>query len=599
MSGIAGILHLSGAPPLRDEAQQLSTGVAHRGRDDKGWFADGPAVLVHRRQAGGGAEAPEPRVNVARVLLLDARCYQPGGNAALEAAWDRDGLDGLRTINADFALASWDRRAKVLSLARDPLGTRPLYWVRKGDKVAFCSEIHPLLGLSWVSRAVALDHVAEYLSFRYVHAPRTLLQDVQAVPPGHVVRIDASGERTERWYRPRWAPPGSRIDEADAARMVDASLRESVGRRLEGPGPVSVLLSGGLDSSAILFHARELGASPGAVTLAFDGDPADETAFAARIAKVMDVQHQVVRVDGSALVDDLWEVTRQFGQPLPSAAAVLQNRLMAELRSDARVVLSGDGGDEVLGGRGMNVLAARLRRNRLLGHLPGPLRRMGRGVAEKAGLTDLAASSNQFGRDRSIGGSRVFHSAERVELLRDPGLVRPGIRRTVLDPFYQEVDTDPINAVLHAWQRGWLPEDSLLRGDRTAAWNGLEVRYPMLDTELVAAARSLPGSAKVVAQGMGFQTKWPLRVAMAERLPQQVLNRPKRSLPNPLGTWLRGAGRGFLLETVETLANDPAGIFLPATVRRLADEHLSGKANHGLKLWTLALFIVWKRSIAG
>lgn len=596
MSGIAGIIHLSGPPPLRDEARQLSAGVAHRGRDDKGWFAEGPAALVFRHFRGGEADRCGPHVGPRRVLLQDARVYE-GGPDAVQDAWERDGADGLRRVQADFALACWDRRDHVLELARDPLGTRPLYWVRAGDRIAFASEIPPLLGLPWVSRELGLEQLSEYLSFRYVHAPRTMLRDVQSVPPGHVVRLSREGSRIERWVRPRWAPPGSQATTEDAARMVDAGLRRSVARRLRGPDPVAVLLSGGLDSSAILWHALDLGARPTAFTLALADDRTDEGAFAARTAKVLGADHQVLRVDGDALAEDLEATTRAFGQPLPSAAAVLQRRLMEAIRPSFRVVLSGDGGDEVLGGRGMNVLAARMRRNRLLGRLPAPLRRASRGLARKAGLSDLSASSAQFGRDRSIGGSRVFHSAERAQLLRDPGLVRPGIRRVVLDPFYQEVDTDPFNGVLHAWQRGWLPEDSLLRSDRTAAHAGLEVRYPMLDGSLVRTCGSLPGDVKVVAQGLGFQTKWPLRQAMEGRLPPSVLNRPKRSLPNPLGRWLRGGGRGFLMETVEHISADASALFAPAEVRRLASEHLAGKANHGLKLWTLVLFSTWRRTI--
>ena len=117
----------------------------------------------------------------------------------------------------------------------------------------------------------------------------------------------------------------------------------------------------------------------------------------------------------------------------------------------------------------------------------------------------------------------------------------------------------------------------------------------MLDGSLVRTCGSLPGAVKVVAKGLGFQTKWPLRVAMEGRLPDHVLHRPKRSLPNPLGRWLRAGGRSFLLETVEHIAADPTALFVPAEVRRLADEHLGGKANHGLKLWTLVLFSTWRR----
>lgn len=594
MSGIAGILHFSGPPPLRDEGRQLSVGVAHRGPRDKSWHAEGPGVFVHRRAAGAAEGGPE--VDEERVWLQDASVFV-GSETALRDAWVTWGKEGLRRVNGDFSFASWNRHEQTLWLGRDAMGTRPLYFARCGDRVAFSSEIPPLLGLPWVSRDLAVNHIAEYLSFRYVHAPRTLLRDVQAVPPGHVVRIDARGTRMESWFQPRWAPPGSQTRIEDAARMVDAGLRSAVERRLDGDRPTAMLLSGGLDSSAMLWHALDLGARPLAVTLALAADPGDESAFAARTATLLGAEHRILRVDGSTLAEQVEEITRRVGQPLPTAAAVLQHVLLDALRPDAQVVLSGDGGDEVLGGRGMNVLAARLRRNRALASLPGPLRLASRSLAARAGLRDLSVSQAHFGRDRAIGGSRVFHSGERARLLRDPGLVRPGIRKLVLEPFYQEVDTDPLNSVLHVWQRGWLPEDSLLRADRTAAHNGLEVRTPLLDPSFVRTCNSLPGTVKVVRQGTGFQTKWPLRLAMQDRLPDAVLRRPKRSLPNPLGRWLRGDGRGFLDDAVDAIQRDAAALFVPQHVARLRDEHVAGRADHGLKLWTLVLFSVWRRQV--
>ena len=199
--------------------------------------------------------------------------------------------------------------------------------------------------------------------------------------------------------------------------------------------------------------------------------------------------------------------------------------------------------------------------------------------------------------NRAIGGSRVFHSAERVTLLADPGMVRPGIRRTALEPLYQEVDSSPLNNILHVWQRGWLPEDGLARSDRMAASCGLEVRYPMLDPELLVFTAGLPDSAKVHRRRTQYVTKWLLRQAMENRLPRQLLHRPKRSLPNPLNLWLRAPGADFLAEQVEGICEHDSDLFVPDVVRRLAAQHRSGEVNHGLRLWTLILFGLWRRSL--
>ena len=599
MGAIAGIIHLEGASPPRDQVQQLGHNLGHRGPDDKGLHAEPRAVFAHRRTRFTHQDPSEPLVTQRYVVVMDGRPYN-GGVDALARSWAREGAACLDEVDGPFAVAIWDRETESLVLARDALGRRPVFFAQKGTRLAFASETGPLLGLPWVSRELALDHLSEYLSFRYVHAPRTLLRDVSALPPGHLLRFDKRGLRMERWHRTRWAEPGAAVpDPLEAERRIDSLLRRSVQKRLQGDLPKALLLSGGLDSSSILRHTRELGVSLPCVTVARSGERVDESSLAARVATVLDAEHHVLRIDDTDIVDALPEASRAMGQPLPTAAAVLQLLLFRQIRPDARVLLSGDGGDEVLGGRGMARLAVLVRRSQAVGSLPGPFRRLVRRGARKAKMWNLAASGDHFGQDRNVGGSRVFNSTERIALLRDPGLVRPGIRRTVLEPGYQEVSADPLNGMLAAWQRGWLPEDGLARSDRMAGALGMEVRFPMLDEALRAAAAALPGHAKVRPLRNGnFETKAPLRAALRRVLPSRLVDRPKRSLPNPLDHWLRNSGSDYLRHVVDALAEDPDGLFVPSVVRELERDHREGKRNHGLRLWTLALFWEWKRQLA-
>ena len=236
MSGLAGIIHLTGPPPARDQGHQLSSGVAHRGRDDKGTYSRGPAILVHRRFRCSTGETPQPLCTHDRVLVLDGRSMTAGWRIGPK-------LRGIRTRSAEssgwkFRFALWEEQTKTLWLARDATGTRPLFWSKQGSKIAFASEIPPLLGLPWISRELAMDHVAEYLSFRYVHAPRTLFRDVQEVPPGHIIRIREDGVRMERWWSPTWSPPGTPPpqDLMDVPDRLDMTLRRSVEK---GCGPAS------------------------------------------------------------------------------------------------------------------------------------------------------------------------------------------------------------------------------------------------------------------------------------------------------------------------------------------------------------------------
>lgn len=596
MSGIAGIIHFRGDAPDRDQVHQLSTGIAHRGPHDKALVAEGGAAMAFRRFTTRGSHPAQPVTDGPLWLTCDGPLFSGSARDVL-ARWKESGPRCLDEISGEFAIAVWDQQRKVLWLARDATGSRPMFWTRRGEKVAFCSELPPLLRLPWVSREIAADNLAEYLSFRYVHAPRTLLQDVSVVPPGHLLRIDASGEHLERWWRPPWAMPGAEApDEQRAVAHLDRLLGQSVERRLQGDSSVGLLLSGGLDSSAILHHAIKHAPDLPTFTVALS-EGIDESPFAARVARVMGAPHHLIRVSDRQFIDALTGATAAMGQPLPTAAGAVQQLLFAEIRRHVRVVLSGDGGDELLGGRGMDQVAWRLKKSQLVGRLPGPARLLTRGVARRARLNDWSASASEFGMNRAIGGSRVFHSAERVTLLADPGMVRPGIRRTALEPLYQEVDSSPLNNILHVWQRGWLPEDGLARSDRMAASCGLEVRYPMLDPELLVFTAGLPDSAKVHRRRTQYVTKWLLRQAMENRLPRQLLHRPKRSLPNPLNLWLRAPGADFLAEQVEGICEHDSDLFVPDVVRRLAAQHRSGEVNHGLRLWTLILFGLWRRSL--
>ena len=595
LGGIAGIIHFKGEPPDRDQVMQLSTGVAHRGPDDKSLIFDPPAVLAQRVYASDRHRAKPPFDDGRYVILWDG---DSGGERLLEA-FAKNGPAAFRELNGAFTVAIWDRRESVLWLARDPAGTRPVFFSRKGRKVAFSSTMQPLLRLPWVSREIASDHLAEYLSFRYTHAPRTLLRDVNTVPPGHVARIGPSGVRMERWWNPKWWTPGDPAPEFPIIiDRIDTALRRAVERRLRTEQPLGILLSGGLDSAAILHHASALsGTHVPTYTVTMVGDKTDESAFAGRVAKTYGAEHTLVSISNEDLVKAVDDASRHMGQPLPSAAALVQFCLFNKIQAEVKILLSGAGGDEVLAGRTMPQIAHRLRRSRALGRLPGPARNVSRSLARRAGFADLASPASHFGLQRKIGGSRVFGVEERVDLLRDPAMARPGIRVAILDPFYQEASSDPINEILHVWQRGWLSEDVLARTDGMAAANRIHTRFPLLDSEFMAVAAAIPGPEKCKRKGVGYVSKAPLRAAMQGRLPDRLLNRPKRAEPTLMAGWLRGPGQTFLRERIESTAERCSDLFVPAVLRQRMNAHLSSEADYSVQLWTLVMFDAWRASL--
>ena len=602
MAGIAGIVQLRGAPPDPGALSGLSGAIRHRGPGSEAVFDGGEALLAQRRRRGIAAAIQDHRFTLVadgKPVRAEPGLNTLGGDEAgrLLAAWPEAGAGALAELDGPFALALWDRRDKVLWLARDPMGVRPLFWAEGRGRVAFCSEIAGLLTLPWVGRDLHSGHLSEYLVFRYVHAPRTLLRDVCSVPAGHALRVDARGARLERWWSPAWSAPDAPVPtEREAAQRIDEGLRRAVNRSA-AEGPVGVLLSGGLDSSAILYHARASGRPITAFTVALASDPVDESPFAGRVARVLGADHRLIRLDSGAVLDAIHRCAATMGQPMPTAAGVLQGLVYEAAARETGTLLSGDGGDELLGGHSIEQIASRLQGAWMIDQLPRGLRGAGRILARWSKHEEMAVGAKHFGLTQGIGGSSVFSLEERAALLRDPALVRKGMRSSTLGPLYAEVESDPINDVLHVWQRGWLPEDSLARSDRMAALAGIEIRYPLLDRDMVALCNRMPGGAKVRRRGLRYLTKVPLRRAMEGRIDARLLHRPKRALPAPLDHWLRTEGAAFLRERSEAMLVDPEGLFVADEVRRLVGEHLSGTGNHGLKLWTLLLFDAWRCSL--
>jgi asparagine synthase (glutamine-hydrolysing) len=204
---------------------------------------------------------------------------------------------------------------------------------------------------------------------------------------------------------------------------------------------------------------------------------------------------------------------------------------------------------------------------------------------------------HSYGLSRLVGGSNVFDVEARMRLLNDPAHVRPGMRHMMLEPLYNEIQSDPINAVLHAYFRGWLSEDGLPRADRAGALAGVEVRTPMLDEDVVALCASWPSTAKIKRRHGRWYGKWPLRALVERTVPKQLIWRPKRGLPYPLGDWLRGDGESFLWERTESVCQDSLGLFQAEEIREMAGQHARGEADHGPGLWTLFFLDMWYRQL--
>jgi asparagine synthase (glutamine-hydrolysing) len=519
-------------------------------------------------------------------------------SALMLSAWRQWGLESLQFIEGDFAAALWDSTECVLRLFRDRFGVRPLFFAEDGPRFAFASDPRALLRLEWLGLNFAREELSEYLSFRYTHAPRTLLEDISQLPAGHYARVDAKGVQVHRWVLPVYSETATEPpEEGEAVWQLETALSRAVIRRMGSDERVGILLSGGSASSAIAAMAvRSNLANPRSYYLALADADIDEQAFASRAAKLFGTEHRPIRIEAQHFFDALDVVTSSVGRPLTSPATVCEYLLCQRASREVDVLLTGTGADELLGGQAATRLARDLSKTRIFARSP----EIGRKLLSRAGRLlgrNLIEEGGSPGLSRLIGGSNSFDVDGRLALLRDPELVHPGMRRTRLEPFYDEVNTDPINQVLHVYARGWMAEDTLQRSDGVGAITGLQLRFPMLDAELVKLCASWPGSAKVKRRGSRFVGRWPLRQLVSRHLPPQLVWRPDRRMPAPLHDWLRGAWVPVLKERVESLCDDPLGLFRADAIRQMADEHARGDANHGLRLWTLFFFDSWWRNL--
>jgi asparagine synthase (glutamine-hydrolysing) len=503
--------------------------------------------------------------------------------------------DPLRAINDcpdKFVIIAVDRVHQRCWLGRDAMGFQNAYWAREEQGIWIGASLRTVNSTLSKRPELAMEHLSEYLSFRYTHAPRTLYKDRFSLIAGHFSIVGQTKTHEERWYRPQWYEIGQTFPtERESALELDFLLRRGLESDLFSGTKMGVLLSGGLDSSAILYHANELGYQLDSFTVTLESVDADESPFAGRIAHLYNSPNHLLRLESKDLIESIFYTVEQFDLPITTPAAAVHSVLSQFSHQWVDKLFTGDGGDEVFGGRSMPTLARQMRRSKLIHRLP-KVSQMGlHRVANKVGKGSWFSNLNQFGLQESIGGSKVFDARQRAELLQDPAYIRPDVRTRILTNFYQEIDSDPINDILYVWQRGWLVEDSLYR-IRTIDPN---MSFPMLNRELREYFARLPGHYKVRSQGLEFYGKWLLRESMKKRMPKRLLSRPKRTMMAPLDRWLKNDGRSFLAQQITEMTRKEHHIFQPNRLQTLYREHTTGQRNHGLKLWTLILFHLWYR----
>ncbi|HWH94069.1 MAG TPA: asparagine synthase (glutamine-hydrolyzing) [Baekduia sp.] len=617
MCGIAGLAALDGGAVDARGLDAMIDALAHRGPDGRGVRVDGPVALASRRLAIIDiAHGEQPIANEDGTVLVvqNGEIYnheqlreelRARGHAfttrcdteVLVHAYEEYGEAFLERLRGMFALAIWDGRRRRLLIARDRFGIKPLFWRARQGVLSFASELKALRHQPGFGTELDPAALEAYFAFNSIPAPLSIFREVRKLAPGHVLTWTPGSEpRVRRWCRVAPAPSSAvrrGQGEEELAGELRERLRDSVRAHLVADVPVGVFLSGGVDSGTLAALAAEATDGPlRTFSVGFEEASFDELEQARMTAHRYGTDHHeiVLRPDAAELLP---EIVAAFDEPFADSSALptyAVSRLAAE---HVKVVLSGEGADELFGGYFTyvaDVLAPWLRgparvARPLVQRLPSSSRRVS--LEYKAKRFVGAAALPPL--ERHHGWKEILSPALRAELLG------PGTRPDPVDVLrarYAETAGAPALARLQDVDVGvYLPDDLLVKTDRASMAHSLEARVPFLDAAVSDLALALPTRMKV----RGLDKKRLLRRAARPLLPAAVVDGPKRGFSIPAAAWLRGELLPMARELLAPDALRRGGVLDPAPVQRLLDEHVARRHDHSRALWGVLCFTLWQQ----
>lgn len=634
MCGIAGLLDpgWTGAPEeLSALAAAMAAPLAHRGPDDSGTWSDPEAGVAfgHRRLAvidlSPAGHQPMVSADGRWVVSYNGECYNSAelsaglpdrgrslrGHCDTEVVIEAVAAWGLRRalerINGMFAVALWDRKERVLHLARDRMGEKPLYYAVAARRVLFGSELRALTAYPRFDTTIDRQALALYLRLSYVPAPFTIYEAARKLRAGSMVSIRWGGtgwpQPVQWWDFPqvaRSAAAAGLEDRATAPGVLDrleCLLRDSVARRLVADVPVGAFLSGGIDSSLVTALAQAAASAPvRTFTVGFGGEGQDETAHAAAVARHLGTDHTEMHVTPDDVLRAMPELHKCWDEPFADPSELPTMLLCGQARRHVTVALSGDGGDEVFGGYRRYTAGSYI--GQLVLSLPAPARRAGAAVLgslPRVVLDRFGERSDLSNRLHKLSGALAANSVREmysslVSAWDDAESVVVGHEN---GPWNGPPDlpwpADPVEAMM-AWDTmSTLPDEMLTKVDRASMSFGLEVRVPLLDHRVVQAAWELPPGLRV-SRGRG---KRALRLVLERHVPSHLVDRPKTGFDPPIADWLRGPLREWAEDLLSERRVSDEGLFKPARVRSCWAEHTSGRAGRDYAVWAVLIFQAW------
>ena len=619
MCGIAGWLHPTHISPASGELERMTEAIAHRGPDGSGHVffetGDGHTIaLGHRRLSiidlEGGSQPMQDESGEVTIIFngeiynhLELRLelealghsFSTGSDTeAIIGGWKEWGRDVIPRLRGQFAFALWDAEEGCLLLARDAYGMKPLYVRHDDDGFYFASEIKALLSIQGAESEFDSDAIWTYMRFRYTPWPSTMFKGITKMPPGSAMLWKAGSLQSWRWYvNPDSQRRNSNNSEEAPISAFLARFEESVRIRMMSDVPFGAFLSGGIDSAAVVsMMSRHSNEPIKTFSVGFEESEYSELDHAAATAKTFGCDHTSLIIRPEDLMEHLPELIRLRDAPVAEPSDIPIHLLALKASDSVKMVLTGEGSDEFLAGyekHGLEGPAAIYRRltprflhrmilEPVIRALPFSMHRWKTAMASVGLSRDPERMARWFG---------AMSERERARLCTDVGASDVGSNL----PFTTSRGNSRLRRILHFDQLSWLPDNLLERGDRMTMGASIEARMPFMDTELAAWISSLPDRMR---RRRG-SSKRILRLAMAEVLPTDILNRPKVGFRVPVSDWFRDEMHEWLRDLLMGESSLTKNLYLEREVERILDDHRRSRQNHEKLLWTMATLELFHR----
>jgi asparagine synthase (glutamine-hydrolysing) len=625
MCGICGIAAGRGGPPIpRETLMYMNRSILHRGPDEDGYYVTDKVGLASRRLSiidlASGTQ-PISNEDYTLWIVFNGEIYNHrelrgylekhghvfkthSDTEAILHLFEEFGTDCVQYLDGIFAFAIWNEKTGELVLARDRMGIKPMYYTHLPNwQFIFGSEMKAVLAHPAVERQIDLIALNEYLSYEYVPTPRTIIRNIWRLEAGHILIYNRRGIEIKAYDRLSFQQSESRppVNWRDYSSALYDTLRSAVQRELVSDVPVGVLLSGGVDSSAIAALMVEL--YPGRVesfTIGFEEGSFDESRYARKVAKYLGTEHNEMILTSKKAVELVTGISSVLDEPFADSSIIPTYLLSKFARQKVKVVLGGDGGDELFAGY-PTVLS-----HRLIGYYerltPWALRAY---LAPKI-LDGIKVSFDNISFDfrlrRFLAGRGVpliarhqrwlgsFVDEEKNLLLQD--WVKPVLRETYYQSYAYARESDakePLNQILFNDLKTYLEGDILYKVDRASMAASLEVRVPLLNREVVHFANNLPLNLKL----HNLTGKFLLKKTMQGRLPDDIIQRSKKGFNMPVAYWLSGDLKELMLDLLSESFIERQGLFSFPFIEQLLEDHFHKRKDNRKLLWTLLMFQMW------